>query len=268
VKVWAIANQKGGVGKTTTTVNLAGLLAISGNPTLIIDLDPQGSLTSYMGYNPDIIEKSAYQLFQGRVGNPASFMLETGISNLDLLPASSALATLDRQLGAQLGKGLVIKNFLDSIRENYSHVLIDCPPVVGMLLVNAIAASDTLILPVQTEYLALKGLERMVNTIQMIERSRKREIPYLVVPTMFDQRTRASMDAIRQLQEFYSSHLWNGVVPVDTLFRDASRLGVPLTLWNTRARGSEAYARLLRSLLATENAQRTAMMQEARSNAV
>ena len=250
MEIWAIANQKGGVGKTTTVINMAGLLAISGRKTLVVDLDPQGSLTTYLGFDPERIEVSAYQLFVSEKNIAWDAVKKTGISNLDILPASTALATLDRQLGAQMGKGLVLKKFLSRISTIYSHVLIDCPPVLGISLVNAIAACNRLLLPVQTEYLALKGLERMVSTLGMIQRSRAEKIPFTVIPTMFDQRTRASHETLSQLHDDYAEHIWQGgVIPIDTHFRDASRLGVPLTLWNARSRGAQAYRDLLTSLL-------------------
>lgn len=255
MKTWAVVNQKGGVGKTTTAVNLAGLLAREGKETLLVDLDPHGSLTSYLGYDPDEMEYSAYTLFQtagkSRLAITA-VIRETKMDKLSFMPSSTALATLDRQLGTQKGMGLVISQALQILASKYEHVIIDCPPMLGVLMVNALAASDLLLLPVQTEFLALKGLERMVHTLGMIQKSLNKVLPYAIVPTMYDQRTRASHDSLSYLQEKYAKRLAHAIIPIDTQFRDASRAGMPLTLLHPNARGSKAYEQLLNQLLGRE----------------
>ncbi len=252
MKVWTIANQKGGVGKTTTAVALGGLLASWGFRTLLLDVDPHGSLTSYFRYDPDAIEESVYSLFQGvmekRPVDPLKLLHRTGTEGLDLLPASVALATLDRQAGRQEGMGLVLSRALERLAGDYDYALIDCPPMLGVLLINALAACRQLIVPVQTEFLALKGLERMQHTLKMVLRARSTPLPYTIVPTMYDRRTRASVDSLRILREGHREHLWRGVVPIDTLFREASRAGLPPSLYDPRARGVQAYAALLEDL--------------------
>ncbi len=249
MKVWAVANQKGGVGKTTTAVTLAGVFASRGYRTLLIDLDPHGSLTAYFGMDPDRVEQSVYRLFSDTMVDPERLISDTRFENLFLLPASTAMATLDRQLGAQTGKGLVIVNALNKLAEHFDHVLIDCAPSLGILLVNALAACSHLIIPVQTEFLALKGLERMLHTLSMVQRSARRELPYTIVPTMFDRRTRAGTLSLDQLRESHSARLWSSVIPVDTQFREASRAGIPLSLRSATDRGSVAYTELADFLL-------------------
>lgn len=252
MRVWTVANQKGGVGKTTTAVTLGGLLAGWGFETLLIDIDPHGSLTSYFRYDPDSIEESAFTLFKAaskkELLDPASLLCETGTPGLHLLPASVGLATLERQSGKLEGMGLVLKNTLATLEQRFDYVLIDCPPMLGILMVNALAACERLIIPVQTEFLALKGLERMLHTLDMILRARKRELAYTVVPTFFDKRTRASNDSLKVLRESWPQHLWDGVIPIDTKFREASRAGVPPSMFEPSARGVQAYARLLEVL--------------------
>jgi chromosome partitioning protein len=255
MNVWTISNQKGGVGKTTTAVSLGGLLAAQGQRVLLLDLDPQGSLTSYFRLNPDNVEYGVYSLFAARANGeepaePARLLQDTGVDRLSLMPASTAMATLDRQLGARGGMGLVIREALVRLEAQFDYVLMDCPPMLGVLMVNALAACDRLLIPVQTEFLALKGLERMLRTLQMIGRSRGGSLPYTVIPTFFDRRTRASMDALRALRDQYGENLWSRVIPVDTQFRESSRAGLPINRYNPAARGSEAYQSLLRWLLA------------------
>ncbi len=252
MKVWTIANQKGGVGKTTTAVSLGGLLAAWGFRTLLVDIDPHGSLTSYFRYDPDMLEESAYSLFQAvaerRPIDPASIICETGTEGLELLPASVALATLDRQAGRLEGMGLILKNALNKLSDRYDYVLIDCPPMLGVLMINALAACERLIIPVQTEFLALKGLERMLNTLKMVLKARKTDFSYIIVPTLFDKRTRASISSLRTLRENWPNELWEGVIPIDTKFREASRAGIPPAAFDPRARGLLAYAALLETL--------------------
>lgn len=252
MSVWAVANQKGGVGKTTTTVTMAGLLAQRGKPTLMIDLDPHGSLTTYFGHDPDSIEASVYSLFQNEGGAPSddALCLPTQFENLYLMPASTALATLDRQLGAKEGMGLILARAIHRLADRFEHVFIDCPPVLGVLMVNALAASDRLLIPVQTEFLALKGLERMLRTLSMILRARRKPLSYTIVPTMFDRRTRASLESLKNLREHHPHEIWKSVIPVDTQFREASRLGLPLNQLNPHSRGAIAYATLLDTVLA------------------
>ncbi len=251
--IWTVANQKGGVGKTTTTVSLGGLLAQRGDKTLLIDLDPHGSLTSYFGYNPDTIEESVYSLFHRQVAAArmplATMLRRTNMRSLDLLPASTALVALDRQIGAQEGMGLVLLDVLNEYRSHYHTIIIDCPPTLGVLMVNALAACQRLIIPVQTEFLALRGLERMLETLKMIMSSNKKELNYTIVPTMFDKRTRASKDSLEQLRDSHADHIWQDYIPIDTLFREASREGKPLCCMSAVAKGNQAYARLLTHLL-------------------
>lgn len=256
MRVWAVANQKGGVGKTTTSIALAGLLAEAGKRVVVVDLDPHGSMTSYFGHNPDGLEHSCFDLFlnKGQVpeGLPAQLLLPTSDQRISLLPSSTALATLERQSPGQSGLGLVIAKALAQLWQDFDYAIIDSPPLLGVLMVNALAASQQLVIPVQTEFLAVKGLERMINTLAMVNRSRKQPLHYTIVPTLFDRRTQASMGTLRLLRDSYPNQVWKAYVPVDTRLRDASRAGVTPSQHDGKSRGVLAYRALLKHLLSEQ----------------
>ena len=251
MRVWAVANQKGGVGKTTTAVTLGGLLAEKGQRVLLLDLDPHGSMTSYFGYDPDSIQNSSFHLFNDQAlstDEVKNLLLDTSCPGMRLLPSSMALATVERRAAAE-GMGLKVSRSLAKIWDDFDYVLIDSPPVLGALMINALAASERLLVPVQTEFLALKGLERMVRTITMVTRSLKKDLNYTIVPTMFDRRTQASVGALRELRNTYTNTIWASMIPVDTRFRDASRAGKTVSQYQPDCRGVSAYRSLLKSLL-------------------
>ncbi|MBY4675969.1 ParA family protein [Marinobacterium arenosum] len=253
MQVWAVANQKGGVGKTTTVVTMAGLLAEVGYSVLLVDLDPHGSLTSYFGYDPDELERSVYDLFDS--DEPLdremvrSLIVPTSHDRISMVPAATSLATLERKAVGQEGLGLQVAKALRQVQADYDFVLIDSPPVLGVLMVNALAAAHHLLVPVQTEFLAMKGLERMVRTIRMINRARRRELRYTIIPTFYDRRTQASVNSLRELHHRYPGEISSAVVPTDTKLRNASIAGVVPSELDSSSRGVHAYARLLRSLL-------------------
>jgi len=247
-RVWAVANQKGGVGKTTLTVALAGLLAQRGLRVLAADLDPQGSLTSYLGLEPEAVDRGAFDLFLEQAP-PEELVLPTAWDGLSLLPASPALATVDRRLGTRRGAGVLLRRALARLRGRFDYVLVDCPPALGLLMVNALAAADFLVVPVQTEHLALQGLERMLRTLAMVEQARGGPLPRLIVPTLHDRRTRAARLALERLRREHGEVLWELVVPADTRFRDAARAGCPPAAYAPRSRGALACRALLESLL-------------------
>lgn len=248
MRVLAIANQKGGVGKTTTSVSLGGLIASSGKRVLLLDIDPHGSLSTYFRQDPDTQQLSSYTLFQERKelsrDSIQRLIIATNYPNLHVLPSATALATLERQAIGQDGMGLVLSRALAHLADDYDYVLIDTPPLLGVLMVNALAACQYLVIPVQTEFLALKGLERMVNTLGMMSRSRKKALAYTIVPVMFDRRTQASVTSLRSIRNTYPEQAWPGHIPIDTRFRDASKAGVPPHIFDPTSRGADAYLSL------------------------
>lgn len=262
MKIWSVSNQKGGVGKTTTVVTLGGLLSSWGYRTLLVDLDPHGSLTSYFRMNPDEIEFGVYNLFRDASEkkkniNPELYIAPTEFEGLSVLPASTAIATLDRQVAQMSGMGLVISTALAKLSDRYDYVIIDSPPMLGVLMINALAACDQLLIPVLAEFLALKGLERMVHTLNMVYHSRKTVPNYLILPTLYDKRTKAARDSLVTLHQQYPDNVWDSVIPVDTKVREASRLGVPLPLLDKTAKSVEAYTHLLDLLLLDTSVDKT-----------
>ncbi|PQJ89718.1 ParA family protein [Aliivibrio sifiae] len=249
--VWSIANQKGGVGKTTTTITLAGLLNQRGKRVLMVDTDPHGSLTTYLGYDSDNLSCSLFELFQLPTLNKATvtpFVLKSDIPGLDIIPAHMSLATLDRVMGNRNGMGLVLKRALKALEGDYDYVLIDCPPILGVMMVNALAASTRILIPVQTEFLAMKGLERMMRTLNIMQRNKPSLFDVTIIPTMYDKRTNASLQTLMELKSTYSEQVWASAVPIDTKFRDASLKRMPPSFVSPNSRGVFAYKTLLNYL--------------------
>jgi len=262
VEIWAVANQKGGVGKTTTVVTCAGLLAESGKRVLMVDLDPQGSLTCYFRHDPASLPHSTYDLFREQRLPPAlvlnAMFLSTPQPGLHLFPAGPGLATVERDFRAEEGVGLRLARALASLRGGFDHVLIDTPPVLGVLMINALAASQRLLLPVQTDYLAIKGLERMAHTLSMVVRARGQDVACTVVPTMFDAGSEAAASGLRALLRAFTDRVGDSVIPLDNVFREASLQGVLPSRLAPGSRGVRSYRGLLASLgaLAAEEPRR------------
>ncbi|WJG08390.1 ParA family protein [Aliiglaciecola sp. LCG003] len=250
--VWTIANQKGGVGKTTTTVTLGGLLAQQGKRVMLVDTDPQASLSYYFGVDSEELSSSVYDVFMAGDELDRDRVLDslcsTKLDSLFILPASMALATLDRTMGTQSGMGLILKKAFALVADDFDYILIDCPPVLGVLMVNAVAACDRMLIPVQTEFLALKGLQRMMHTLEIMAKSQNRQFEHLIIPTMFDKRVNAAADAYQELCRKYTGQVWSGVIPVDTRFRDASQAQTPPSVFCPKSRGVYAYKSLLTQL--------------------
>lgn len=259
MQVWTVANQKGGVGKTTTSVALGGLAAEAGRRVLLIDIDPHGSMSSYFKHNPDAINLSTFSLFEQRKQLTQSLVdqvtVASGFDRLSLLPASTMLATLERQAIGD-GMGLVLSKSLATVFSDYDLAIIDCPPQLGVLMVNALAACSTLIIPVQTEFLAIKGLERILHTLEMMGRSRKQPLVHHIVPTMYDRRTQACVSSLRTIRNGFGDAVWAGKIPVDTRLRDASKAGVPPHLYDNTTRGIAAYRSLYQFLLGAQESQK------------
>ena len=250
--IWAVANQKGGVGKTTTVVACAGLLAEAGKRVLVVDLDPQGSLTAYFRLDPARLRHGTYDLFRapglpGR-GELQAMFRPVASGEIELFPAVPALATVERRFRSDEGVGLRLARALASIDGTFDHVIIDTPPVLGVLMINALAAAGLLLMPVQTDYLAIKGLERMAQTLQMVVRARGSELRYSVIPTMYEHGSESSAQGLKALMRGFSDQVGGTVVPLDASFRDASSRGLTPSRFAPQSRGVRAYRALLRGI--------------------
>ena len=262
MKIWTIANQKGGVGKTTSVAALAGILAEKGHRVLMLDCDPQASLTAYFGIDSEALDSSLYNWFLNR---PTSYaeakapIIKIGCEKtrekqiIDLVPGCMSLATLDKRFSSKEGMGLTIGKSIQLLEKDYDFVLFDCAPVLGILLINALSACQNLLIPVQTEFLAIKGLERMVQTIKMVIKAQHHDIGYTIVPTMYDQRTNASLHALQSMKSTFKEHLWESVIPVDTKFRDASRLNKTPSSLYPNTHGVVAYEALTHMIVDISN---------------
>ncbi len=255
MQTWAIANQKGGVGKTTTSLCLARGLAADGARVLLIDLDPHASLTRAFGIPTEPPPAGSHDLFTGGSTELRSLARGTPIDGLLLIAAQPALATLERRGATQPGLGLSLGRALHAAREGFDYALLDCPPTLGLLMVNALAAADRLVVPTQTDPLAMHGLTDMLRTADMVERSRRRPLPRHVLPTLYDRRTRSGVQSLAQLHDRYQGLVWPRAVPMDTRLRDA----VALTSAETPSgRGADAYLSALAWLLDAQPRQQEA----------
>jgi len=254
MRVWAIANQKGGVGKTTSTLALGRGLAARGNRVLLVDLDPHASLTRAFGVPAEPAPEGVMELFATPPRPLASLARESAVERLSYVCAQTALATLERRSANQPGLGLALSQALARHEGQHDYVLLDCAPTLGLLMINALAAADRVVIPTQSEPLALHGLAGMRRTAEMVERSRRRPLPVSVLPTLYDRRTRAGQEALRRMQEEHGERVWEDAIPVDTRLSNPDLLVQPGgDEGSYPGRALSAYRRALDWILASEH---------------
>ena len=253
MRIWAIANQKGGVGKTTTTLALGRGLAALGRRVMLIDLDPHASLTRAFGVPADPPPPGVLDLFGTPPVDLSALQRESSIPGLSYVCAQAALATLERRSANQPGLGLALQSALARHGQNHDHILLDCPPTLGLLMINALAAADHLVIPTQAEPLALHGLAGMVRTADMVQRSRRRDLPVSILPTLFDRRTRAGHESLKEMQARHGKHVWDDAIPVDTRISNVGLLTLPAASTDYPGRGLAAYRRALEWILANDS---------------
>jgi chromosome partitioning protein len=244
VRVTACTNQKGGVGKTTTVVNLGTYLALSGTPTLVIDLDPQGNATSGLGVDRRALERSVYDALISGVPI-GELTVGTPIEGLDLVPSAAALSGAEVELVSMPARERRLAASLAGLDGRYERILIDCPPSLGLLTVNALTAADGVLIPIQTEYYALEGLSQLVNTIRLVRESLNRRLKIDgVVLTMYDARTNLSAQVAAEVRRHMNGTVFKTVVPRSVRLSEAPSHGVPIALYDPSSRGARAYREL------------------------
>jgi chromosome partitioning protein len=244
VRVTACTNQKGGVGKTTTVINLAAFLALSGTRTLVIDLDPQGNATSGLGVDRRTVGPSSYEALVDRVPISELIVL-TPVEGLDLVPSGASLSGAEVELVGIAGREHRLTASLAGLNGNYDRVLIDCPPSLGLLTVNALTAADGVLIPIQTEYYALEGLSQLVNTIRRVREglNPRLEIDGVLL-TMYDARTNLSAQVASEVRRHMNGSVYRTVVPRSVRLSEAPSHGLPIALYDPASRGADAYREL------------------------
>ena len=240
-RIIAVANQKGGVGKTTTTVNLAAALAEAGQRVLLVDIDPQGNATSGVGVDKRELKNTVYELFIGNA-DYAGCLIHTAIPGLDLIPANINLSGAEIDLLEVPDREFVLKRILGEHKKEYNFVLIDCPPSLNLLTVNALAAADTVLVPIQCEYYALEGLSQLIHTVNLFK---KRINPRLtmegVVFTMYDARTNLSMQVVENVKRNLKENIYNTIIPRSIRLAEAPSHGMPITMYAPSSTGANSY---------------------------
>ena len=241
VRIIAVTNQKGGVGKTTTSINLSASLGKLGRKTLLIDTDPQGNSTSGLGVDKNNVSASVYNVLLGEIPL-AEVITPTGFENLDIVPANINLSGAEIELVSFDDREYLLKSCIEDVKDNYDFIIIDCPPSLNILTINSLAAADTVLVPIQCEYFALEGLEQLLYTIRVMKDSINPELQIEgVVFTMFDSRTNLSIQVVDEIKRSLSSDIYKAIIPRNVRLGEAPSHGLPITEYDPRSKGAEGY---------------------------
>lgn len=248
-RIIAIANQKGGVGKTTTAINLSASLASLGQKVLSLDLDPQGNMTSGLGVDKDEVENSVYDLIIGNIGIEECICVNA-IENLDVLPSNIDLSAAEIELIGVDNKEFIIKNEIEKVKDRYDYIIIDCPPALSMLTINAMTTADSILVPIQCEYYALEGLSQLIHTIELVQ---ERLNPSLeiegVVFTMYDARTNLSLQVVENVKDNLDQNIYKTIIPRNIRLAEAPSYGMPINLYDPKSTGAESYMMLAKEVI-------------------
>ena len=248
-RIIAIANQKGGVGKTTTAINLSSSLASMDKKVLSLDMDPQGNMTSGLGVDKDGVEKTVYDLIIGNAG-VEECIYENALENIDVLPSNIDLSAAEIELIGVDNKEYILKKEIDKVKDNYDFIIIDCPPALSMLTINAMTTADSVIVPIQCEYYALEGLSQLIHTIELVK---ERLNPNLeiegVVFTMYDARTNLSLQVVENVKDNLNQNIYKTIIPRNIRLAEAPSYGMPINLYDPRSTGAESYMLLAEEVI-------------------
>jgi chromosome partitioning protein len=248
-RIIGIANQKGGVGKTTTAINLSACLAEKGKKVMLIDMDPQGNSTSGFGLDKDHLEQTTYELLIGAC-EVEDCVIKNVIPGLDIMPSNVNLSGAEIELIGIEKKEFILKRKIDPVRDTYDFIIIDCPPSLNMLTINAMTTADSILVPIQCEYYALEGLSQLMHTIMLVK---KRLNPYLeiegVVFTMFDARTNLSLQVVENVKDNLKQNIYKTVIPRNVRLAEAPSHGLPITLYDSKSTGAEGYRDLAQEVI-------------------
>ena len=251
-RIIAIANQKGGVGKTTTAINLSACLAEAGQRVLVIDIDPQGNTTSGLGVMKDEIENTVYEVMLQEIGMEDA-IIKGVFDNLDIVPSNVNLAGADIDLIDSEDREYILKNEIGKIKRGYDYIILDCPPSLSMLTVNAMTAANTVLVPIQCEYYALEGLTQLIHTINLVKKKLNPELELEgVVFTMYDSRTNLSLQVVENVKDNLNQTIYKTIIPRNIRLAEAPSHGLPINIYDSKSAGAESYRMLAQEVMGRE----------------